>query len=100
MFVVTVTFQIRAGHEEAFRAAVLDQARNSLRLEPDCQQFDVCRSPDRPGEVFLYEVYASAAAFDAHQKTDHFAAFGARVKDMVETKTVTTWERVGGAGGV
>ena len=85
MFVVTVNFKIRAGHEEAFREAVLDQARNSLRLEPDCQQFDVCRNPDAPGEVFLYEVYT--------------AAFGARVKDLVDTKTVSTWERVGGARG-
>jgi autoinducer 2-degrading protein len=99
MFVVTVTFKIKAGQEEAFGAAVLDQARHSLRLEPDCQQFDVCRNPEDPGEVFLYEVYASAAAFEAHQKTDHFAGFGARVRDMVETKTVTTWERVGGARG-
>jgi len=99
MFVVTVNFEIKAGQEEAFHAAVLDQARNSLRLEPDCQQFDVCRKADNPGEVFLYEVYASAAAFEAHQETDHFAGFGERVKDLVEKKTVSTWERVGGARG-
>ena len=99
MFVVTVNFRIRAGHEEAFREAVLDQARNSLRLEPDCQQFDVCRNPDAPGEVVLYEVYADAAAFEAHQKTEHFAGFGARVQDLVDTKTVSTWERIGGARG-
>jgi quinol monooxygenase YgiN len=99
MFVVTVQFQIKAGREEDFRAAVLDQALNSLRLEPDCQQFDVCRHPEDPGAVLLYEVYASAEAFEAHQKTDHFAGFGARVKDMVERKTVGTWERVGGTRG-
>ena len=99
MFVVTVNFKIRAGQEEAFREAVLDQARNSLRLEPDCQQFDVCRNPETTGEVFLYEVYKDAAAFEVHQKTEHFAAFGARVKDLVDTKTVSTWERVGGARG-
>lgn len=50
-------------------------------------------------EAFLYEVYTDAAAFDAHQKTDHFASFGERVADMVEEKTVQTWNRVGGAGG-
>jgi quinol monooxygenase YgiN len=99
MFVVTVRFQIKPGQADAFQAAILDQARNSLRLEPDCHQFDVCRSPESAGEVFLYEVYTDAAAFDAHQKTDHFAAFGARVADMVVEKTVQTWSRVGGAGG-
>lgn len=99
MLVVTVRFTIRSGREEEFHAAVLDQARNSLRLEPECHQFDVCRNPDHAGEVFLYEVYTDAAAFDAHQKTDHFAGFGARVRDMVEEKAVETWERKGGAGG-
>ena len=99
MFVVTVNFKIKSGQEEAFRTAVLDQARNSLRLEPDCQQFDVCRNPETTGEVFLYEVYKDAAAFEAHRQTDHFSGFGARVQDMVEEKTARTWERVGGARG-
>jgi quinol monooxygenase YgiN len=99
MFVVTVRFKVKAGYEDAFHAAIVDQARNSLRQEPDCRQFDVCLNPDDPGEVFLYEVYASAAAFEAHQQTDHFAGFGAKVKHIVEEKTVQTWERVGGAGG-
>jgi len=98
MFVVTVHFKVRSGHEEGFRAAILDQACNSLRLEPECRQFDVCRKPENGAEVFLYEVYSDAAAFDAHQKTDHFAGFGARVAHMVEKKKVQTWERVGGVG--
>ena len=98
MFVVTVRFQIKPGQEDGFHAAILDQARNSLRLELDCHQFDVCRSPDSAGQILLYEVYTDAAAFDAHQKTDHFASFGDRVADMVEDKTVQTWNRVGGAG--
>ncbi len=99
MFVVTVNFKIKSGREEVFRTAVQDQARNSLRLEPDCQQFDVCLNPDAPGEVFLYEVYKDAAAFEAHRQTDHFAGFGARVNEMVEEKTARTWERVGGGRG-
>ena len=45
-------------------------------------------------------VIGDAAAFDAHQNTDHFASFGNRVADMVVEKTVQTWNRVGGAGGV
>jgi quinol monooxygenase YgiN len=99
MLVVTVRFKTKAGREEDFHAAVLDQARSSLRLEPDCHQFDVCRRLEDPAEVFLYEVYTDAAAFESHQKTDHFAAFGARVADMVAEKTVETWHRRGAAGG-
>ncbi|MCG6922182.1 MAG: antibiotic biosynthesis monooxygenase [Acidobacteria bacterium] len=99
MFVVTVRFRIRAGQEDDFHAAVLDQARNSLRREPECQQFDVCRNPEDAGDVFLYEVYTNAAAFESHQQTEHFAGFGARVGDLVEEKSVRIWERVGAARG-
>ena len=94
MFVVTVHFEIQPGHEADFRAAVLEQAASSLREELDCRQFDVCHDPDAPGEVFLYEIYTSADAFDAHVKTPHFAAFGARTQPWVARKTVRCWHRL------
>ena len=94
MFVVTVHFEIQPGCEADFRAAVLEQAASSLREEADCRQFDVCLDPGKPGDVFLYELYASAAAFDAHQTTPHFARFGGKTSPWVVRKTVRTWERV------
>jgi (4S)-4-hydroxy-5-phosphonooxypentane-2,3-dione isomerase len=94
MFVVTVHFEIRPGHETEFGEAVREQARTSVREEPACRQFDVCLDPAKPAEAFLYELYASAAAFDAHTRTAHFARFGARTAPWVERKIVRTWQRV------
>ena len=91
MFIVTVRFTIHTGHEADFLAAVRTQSRNSLTKEPDCKQFDVCVSADRPNEVFLYEAYASPAAFDSHVKTPHFANFSAVTQAWIEQKTVDTW---------
>jgi quinol monooxygenase YgiN len=92
MFVVTVDFEIHPGHEAEFRAAVLEQARNS-RSEEGCRQFDVCLDPKRSASVFLYELYDDAAAFDLHVATPYFARFNDTVAPWVATKTVRTWER-------
>lgn len=91
MFVVTVRFTVRAGHEAEFLTAVRAQSRNSLAREPACVRFDVCVDAAQPQDIFLYEVYASAAAFDEHQLTPHFAQFGSLTQDWVEEKTVDTW---------
>jgi quinol monooxygenase YgiN len=92
MFVVTVEFRIKQGHESSFRAAVLQQAKNSLQREKDCKQFEVFRSPDDPCLVFLYEIYTDRAAFDAHCQTDHFKHFSMIAGPWIEEKQVAVWQ--------
>ncbi len=94
MYVVTVDFRIRKGHEEAFLKAMKLQARNSLEREEACLQFDVCTAPDDSGHVFLYEVYGDEAAFQAHLETAHFREFDEAIAGSVESKRVETWHRV------
>ena len=76
MYIVTVEFVVGAQHVEAFQQAVQQQAHNSLTLEADCHQFDVCTDPQDRRRTFLYEVYTDEAAFHAHRETEHFANFG------------------------
>ena len=94
MYVVTVDFRIRKGHEKAFLEAMKLQARNSLEREEACLQFDVCTAPDDPGHVFLYEVYSDEAAFQAHLETPHFREFNDGTASWVASKQVETWHRV------
>jgi quinol monooxygenase YgiN len=91
MFIVTVRFTVRPGYEERFLEAARAQRVNSLTREPACDRFDVCVSADRPRDVFLYEAYASAAAFDAHLLTAHFENFGSVTREWIEQKAVDTW---------
>ncbi|SET48115.1 putative quinol monooxygenase [Oceanicella actignis] len=93
MYAVTVTFRIKPGRMDAFLPLMLANARTSLAEEPGCLQFDVCRAP---GEdvVFLYEIYADRAAFDAHLASAHFKAFDVEVAAMVEDKRVALFEEV------
>ena len=94
MFAVIVTFQINPSDWAAFLPAMRDNAATSLAQEAGCHRFDVCTDPARPHEVFLYELYTDAAAFDAHLSSDHFKAFDARVAQMVASKSVATYAQV------
>lgn len=93
MYVVTVVFVLNIGCEALFLERVRVQARDSLEHEPDCHQFDVCTDPERPDQVFLYEIYSDKAAFQAHLGSDHFKDFDAVVAGWVADKTVSIWHR-------
>ncbi len=91
MFAVTVRFRIIPGHWQSFLEAVNEQARVSLRKEPGCIQFDVCRTDDTSHEIFLFEKYTSPAAFFAdHLGSEHFRSFDATVSGWVTEKSVAT----------
>ena len=91
--VVIVFFSVRPESRDAFRQAVLENAAASLRLEPGCHTFDVCEDP-ASGEFFLYELYESAQAFQAHLAMDHFRRFDALCRDWVLAKQVERYERL------
>lgn len=94
MFVVVVEFTARPQHVADFHARVLQQAADSLRLESGCHVFDVCVDPEREDFVLLYEVYTDRAAFDAHLRSAHFAAFDREVAPWIRQKNVTRLERL------
>jgi len=94
MFVVAVEFEIHEKSIEAFKEAILIQARNSREKEPACSQFDVCQDSTQPSRFFLYEVYDDASGFEAHRQTPHFADFSNKITDMVSEKLLQIWSRV------
>lgn len=94
MFVVCVEFGLAEGRMEEFLPLMMEQAANSLSLEPDCHYFDVCRDPEGAPIVFLYELYTDAAAFQAHLQSAHFKSFDAAVAPMVASKQVRTWHKL------
>lgn len=93
-FAVCVTFAIHPHHRADFAALVIENASLSIRIEPDCLQFDVLFDDERPDEVFLYERYADAAAFQTHLDSEHFHRFDRAIKGMVAAKEVRTYSRV------
>ena len=94
MFVVAVTFEIHKESMAEFIPLMRQNAETSLAQEPECLRFDVCTDPARPTEVFLYEIYKDAAAFDAHLNTPHFVSFDIRTGAMIASKSLKTYEQV------
>jgi len=88
MFVVTVQFSVAPQHLADFMREMVANARDSRQREPGCLAFDVCEDPARPGQVFLYEVYRDAAAFEQHKREAHFLAFDRMVAPWVLHKEV------------
>ena len=93
MFVITVKFVINEKDIEKFKVRMLQQARDSLELEKDCHQFDVCHDPNNKNIVFLYEIYTDKNAFDIHLNSKHYLAFNDEVTSWVKEKIVTQLEK-------
>ena len=89
MFVITVKFVIHEKYIDKFKTRILQQARDSLELEKDCHEFDVCHDPNDQSVVFLYEIYADRNAFDIHLQSDHYLAFNEEVIPWIKEKFVT-----------
>jgi len=82
LLVVHVHVRVKAGAEEAFRAASVANAETS-RQEPGVVRFDVLADRDLPGHLVLVEVYRDAAAAAAHKETAHYAAWRDAVADLM-----------------
>jgi quinol monooxygenase YgiN len=81
MLILIVNIHIKADHVEAFRAATMENGRNS-RLEPGIARFDFLQQSDDPTRFVLVEVYRDQAATVAHKETAHYHAWLAAVDDM------------------
>lgn len=84
MFVVHVHVQVKPDTIEAFIAATLDNARQSV-LEPGIARFDVAQQADDPTRFVLVEVYRSSEATTAHKATAHYARWRDTVAPMMAT---------------
>ncbi len=93
MHVITVLFSIRPEYSTEFLQAIIANAHTSVAEESGCRQFDVCVSAQDANDVFLYEVYDSKAAFDAHLASAHFRQFSESTAPWVTAKNIQAFER-------
>ena len=82
MFIVLVHVHVKPESVEAFKAASLANAQNSVQ-EPGIARFDVIQQRDDPTQFVLVEVYRDETAPAEHKKTAHYAAWRDAVADMM-----------------
>lgn len=82
MQVLAVQIRVKPEHREAFLAASLDNARETVK-EPGNLRFDVLQQADDPDRFMLYEVYRDEAGMLAHKETPHYARWRDTVADWM-----------------
>jgi len=82
MFIVHVFAHIKPDQVEAFRAATLENARNSIQ-EPGIARFDVIQQQDDPTRFVLVEVYRTLDDPARHKETAHYQKWRDTVADMM-----------------
>jgi quinol monooxygenase YgiN len=82
MLIVHVFVHVKPECVEAFRAATVENARNSVQ-EPGIARFDVIRQQDDPTRFVLVEVYRTPEAPAKHKETAHYQAWRDAVVDMM-----------------
>jgi len=93
MYVLVAEFKIKPDKVETFRQLIERQAKDSVTLEVDCHQFDVCQAEEDAAKFLLYEVYSDKAAFEKHRGMGHTAKFLAEVQPMIVDRNVRGFNR-------
>jgi (4S)-4-hydroxy-5-phosphonooxypentane-2,3-dione isomerase len=81
MLVVLVHCHIKPEHIDAFHAASLENARNSVQ-EAGIVRFDVIQQEDDPTRFVLVEIYRTAEDPAKHKETQHYLTWRDTVTDM------------------
>ena len=82
MFIVHVHVRVKPEAVEAFRAATLENARNSV-AEPGVVRFDVLQQEDDPSRFVLLEIYRTPEDPARHKETEHYATWRDTVAPMM-----------------
>jgi quinol monooxygenase YgiN len=82
MLIVHVQVTVKADCVEAFKAASLANAQQSVQ-EPGIARFDVVQDNDDPTRFVLVEVYRTPQAPAAHKETAHYKIWRDTVEAMM-----------------
>jgi quinol monooxygenase YgiN len=94
MYIVHVFAHIKPDRIEAFKAATIENARNSS-LEPGVGRFDIIQQTDDSTRFVLLEAYRTPSDADRHKETVHYRLWRDTVADMMaEPRTSTKYLNV------
>jgi quinol monooxygenase YgiN len=83
MIGVVARVKIQAGKEAAAEAILKELVAAVRANEPDVPLYSLFKAKDGSGDFVMLEMYPSQTVLDAHQKTAHFAAIGAKLGPLM-----------------
>jgi len=94
MFIVHVFVKVKAQKIEAFKAASIENARQSVK-EFGIARFDVIQQKDDPTRFVLVEVYRTSEDPVRHKETAHYQKWRDTVVDMMaETRNAIKYTNI------
>ena len=77
--------RIDSGRLEDYTAALREEIEASIRLEPGVLTLYAVSVKGDPTQIRIFEMYADAAAYEAHLQTPHFKKYKAGTQGMVRS---------------
>ncbi|SDI13638.1 putative quinol monooxygenase [Mucilaginibacter sp. P25] len=68
-----------------YMAALKEHAETAVRVEPGVLTLYAVAEKNNPTHITVFEIYADAAAYQAHLQTAHFKKYKSTTKDMVKS---------------
>lgn len=90
MRIVHVSVHVKPDQVENFKAAVIENAQNSIQ-EPGIARFDVVQQEDDPTRFVLVEVYRTPDGHPQHRETAHYKKWRDTVEDMMAEPRQAVW---------
>jgi len=81
--ILTAMVKAKPGQEDAVKEALLSLVEPT-RKETGCLCYNLHQSKADPAQFMFYEQWASQKDLDAHGKSPHMKALGAKLKDKTE----------------
>jgi quinol monooxygenase YgiN len=79
---------------DAYRAALREEVETSIRVEPGVLTLYAVAVKDHPEQIRLFEMYAGAAAYQAHLESAHFKRYKVKTQGMVRSLRLVETEPV------
>ena len=86
--------QIDPGQLEEYRAALREGIETAIRLEPGVLTLYAVSVKNDPAQIRIFEMYADAAAYEAHLQTPHFKKYKTGTQGMVRSLVLVETEPI------
>jgi quinol monooxygenase YgiN len=85
-FVRIAELEIDPAQLESYKAAVKEEMKTSVRVEPGVLAIYAVAEKDDPSKLRFFEMYADEAAYRAHIESAHFKKYVTTTKDMITSR--------------
>jgi quinol monooxygenase YgiN len=85
-YVRLAELEIDPAQMAGFNAAIREEVKTSVRVEPDVLALYAVAEKDHPNRVRVFEMYTDEAAYQKHLQTPHFRKFRDVTNKMVKSR--------------